>query len=401
MRTVILAAGSGENLYPFNTTRPKSMLYVSGYYLLDQTLTLLRNVGLSDISLIVGHCKEKILNHFGRGHDLDLSLSYFHQEEPRGIGDALLLARERVSPNEYFLLVYGDILTLGNIFSKTLQTFNLSKGPVAAICLPPSSELFGNVYLDEEMRITRIVEKPQSSGLGNYVLAGVFVLPGSFFKLLEEEGANMARALEKLVQREVLQASIWEGEWIDIGFPWDILTANELIMNSWQEAVIDRSVQFRGSVRVEGPVHIQEGVVIESGTTLRGPCYIGANSYIGHNVLVRKYASLGPGTQVGFGVELKNCVLFGHSKVGRLSFLGDSVIGEGVYLGAGIVTVNGNLDGSSVQVRLSGQNRNTGLEKLGAFIGDGARIGAGHTLSAGTVIRAEETLPPNYSFFAS
>lgn len=398
MKTVILAASGGGNLHPFNATRPKSMLCVSGRYILEYTLELLRNAGLSDICLIVGHCREKILDHFGRGQELDLNLSYLYQEEPRGIGDALRLAREKISPNEYFLLVYGDILTPGNIFTKTLVTFNLSKGPVAAICLPPSSEHFGNVYLNEEMRITRIIEKPQSSGLGNYVLAGVFVLPGSFLELLEEEGANMVRALEQLVRREGLQSSIWEGDWIDIGFPWDILNANEMIMNSWKEAVIDKSVQFRGSVRVEGPVHIQEGVVIESGTTLKGPCYIGAHSFIGHNVLVRKYASLGPGTEIGFGVELKDCILFGHSKVGRLSFVGDSVVGEEVYLGAGIVTVNGNLDGSPVQVKLDGQSLDTGLKKLGAFIGDGARIGAGHTLPAGTMIRAGSTIPPNYSY---
>lgn len=398
MKTVILAAGGGENLHPFNETRPKSMLCVSGRYILEYTLELLRNAGLSDICLIVGQCREKILDHFGRGDELDLNLSYLYQEEPRGIGDALLLAREKISPNEYFLLVYGDILTLGNIFTKTLVTFNLSKGPVAAICLPPSSEPFGNVYLDEEMRITRIIEKPQSSGLGNYVLAGVFILPGSFLGLLEEEGANMARALEQLVRQEGLQSSIWEGDWIDIGFPWDILNANEMIMSSWKEAVIDKSVQFRGSARVEGPVHIQEGVVIESGTTLKGPCYIGAHSFIGHNVLVRKYASLGPGTEIGFGVELKDCILFGHSKVGRLSFVGDSVVGEGVYLGAGIVTVNGNLDGSLVHVKRDGQSLDTGLKKLGAFIGDNARIGAGHTLPAGTMIRAGSTIPPNYSF---
>lgn len=397
MKVFVLAAGSGENLHPFNATRPKGMFPICGSYILENILNLLRKAGLIDIHIIVGHRKEKIQDYFDRGHDLGVNLTYLHQESPQGIGNAMLLARDLVSPKEYFLLVYSDILVRNNIFSHALQTFNLSKVPVATICLPPSSQFFGNVYLDGEMHITRIIEKPQKTKMGNYVLAGVFVLPGSFLDLLEEKGGSMEDALGRLIEKEGLQASIWDKEWIDIGFPWDILTANQMVMNAWEEAVIARSVKFRGAVRVEGAVHIQENVIVESGTTIQGPCFIGAGSFIGHNVLVRKYTSLGPETEIGFGVELKNCVLLGRSKVGRLSFVGDSVVGEDVYLGSGIVTVNGNLDNSPIRIKLNDHIQETGLKKLGAFIGDGARIGAGHTLRAGTVVRAGSTISPHYS----
>ena len=398
MKAFVLAAGRGGNLHPFNATRPKSMLPISGYYNLEKILNQLKVASSSDIHIIVGHRKEKIQKYFGRGHNLGISITYHYQESPNGIGDALLRARDIINPNEYFLLAYSDILALSNIFSHTLQTFNLSNAPVATICLPSSSKFFGNVYLDEEMRITRIVEKPQKAGLGNYVLAGVFVLPGSFLNLLEEKQGSMEEALDRLIETDRLQASIWEKGWIDIGFPWDILTANQMVMDTWKEAIISRSVQFRGAVRLEGPVHIQEDVIVESGTTIQGPCYIGAGSFIGHNALLRKYTSLGPGTVIGFGVELKNCVLLGHSKVGRLSFIGDSVVGENVYLGPGIVTVNGNLDGSLIRIKLNDLVQETGLKKLGTFFGDGAYVGAGHTLQAGTIIRTETTIPPHYSF---
>ncbi|OGW18711.1 MAG: GlmU protein [Nitrospinae bacterium RIFCSPLOWO2_12_FULL_45_22] len=397
MKVVILAGGSGENLAPFTATRPKGMMAFCGKYILETTLELLKEIGLNEVYIIVCHQKQRIMEYFQNGHNFGTHLHYLHQEGPRGIGDALYTAKDKIMPGEYFLLIYGDILTFANIFSHTLQTFRTSKGPVAAIYLPPSSLPYGNVYLNNEMQITKFVEKPKEGLAGNYVLAGVYVLPSAIFSLLEESNKSMELALNRLITEIGMQASIWEGDWIDIGYPWEILSANKLIMDTWPQAAMDKSVIFRGDVRLEGPVRIEEGVVIESGTVLKGPCYIGSGSFIGNNVLVREYTSIGRNTQIGFGVELKNCVIFGRCKVGRLSFVGDSVVGEGAYLGSGTVTVNFNLDDTPIKVSLNQHFHETGLKKLGAFIGDHARIGASHTLPAGTVIKSGEIILPNYS----
>ena len=93
------------------------------------------------------------------------------------------------------------------------------------------------------------------------------------------------------------------------------------------------------------------------------------------------------------GVELKESVIMGRAEIGRLSFIGDSVIGQGVDLGAGIMTVNRNVDLSSVHALIRGQSMDTGLLKLGALIGDRARIGAGNTLLPGTRIPAQAMVP--------
>jgi UDP-N-acetylglucosamine diphosphorylase / glucose-1-phosphate thymidylyltransferase / UDP-N-acetylgalactosamine diphosphorylase / glucosamine-1-phosphate N-acetyltransferase / galactosamine-1-phosphate N-acetyltransferase len=397
MKVVILAGGSGENLVPFTTTRPKTMLAFCGKYILETTLEHLKELGLNRVHITVCHQKKKIMEYFQNGHNFGVHLHYVHQEDPRGIGDALYAAKDKILPGEYFLLVYGDILTFANIYSQTLQTFHNSKGPVAAIYLPPYSFPYGNVYLDNEMRITKLVEKPKEGLAGNYVLAGVYVLPSTIFTLLEECNKSMELALNRLITEMGIQASTWEDEWIDIGYPWEILNANKLIMNSWTQASIDKSVNLKGDVRLEGPVRIEEEVVVESGTVLKGPCYIGPGSFVGNNVLVREYTSIGRETQIGFGVELKNCVIFSRCKVGRLSFVGDSVVGEGAYLGSGTVTVNFNLDDTPINLYLNHRFYETGITKLGAFIGDMAKIGAGHTLPAGTIINAEEITPPNYS----
>ncbi len=238
------------------------------------------------------------------------------------------------------------------------------------------------------MRITRLVEKPSDPHLSNYVFAGIYVLPPSVFPLLAHCGGDMEQAYQELIREEQLSGALWEGGWIDVRRPWQILEANQMIMALWDRAEIHGSARLEGNVHIEGPVHIDADVVIGAGTVLKGPCYIGRGSYIGNNTLIREYTSLGPHSVVGYGTELKNCVLFGRSVLGRLSFIGDSVIGEGVRLGTGVTTVNVRPDWKPVEVETEQGVVSTGTTKVGAFIGDDVVIGARHVLAPGARVKA-------------
>jgi len=246
------------------------------------------------------------------------------------------------------------------------------------------------------MKITRLIEKPKGDSLGNYGLSGVFILPAAFFGLLGKGGASMEKALEKMV-KEGLHASMWEDDWLDIVYPWQILEANRVLMNSWQTSRISKSARLESNLSIQGTVIIDDEAVIKAGAVLEGPCYIGKGTYVGNNSLVRSYSSLGNRCSVGYGVELKNCVVLDDTRIGRLSFIGDSVLGEGVDIGAGTMTVNRSLHIGPIAVKCGRKKLSTGLEKLGAFIGDGAVIGAGNTIEPGTVIAPGNTLPSCYS----
>lgn len=388
MKALVLTGGAGRTLVPFSSTRPKAMTVVAGGSLMRRTLSHLREVGINDVTVVLGHHGEKVKATFQDGHEIGANLAYVAQDGPGGIVDAILRARGRFIPGEYFLLVYGDIVTSANPFHQVLQSFNSFKGPIAALCLPgPPTARYGNVYLSGT-RIRKIVEKPTTAGLGNYVLAGVFVLPTDVFTLLDRSAGDMERVFDALTQAPGLHASLWEEGWIDVEYPWDILAANRMVMDTWEEAQISRHAVVEGNVTLNGPVRVERGSVIKSGAVLAGPCYIGRDCYVGNNVLVRSYSSLGAGSMIGYGVELKNCVLFGHSQVGRLSFVGDSVIGENADIGSGTMTINENMDRSSVRVDVLGELIDSGLAKLGAFMGDDVKVGAGNTLAAGTVLSA-------------
>ena len=140
MKAIILAAGKGANLSPFSNTRPQPMIGVAGRTILDNSLELLKNSGINDIFVVVGHKREKLIQAL-QDHDHDgLNIHYVEQKKSCGIGNAVMQVKNKISPGEYFLLLYGDTLTAENIFSKIQQSFHAFKSPVASICLPPSNQ---------------------------------------------------------------------------------------------------------------------------------------------------------------------------------------------------------------------------------------------------------------------
>ena len=386
MKAVILAANRSTRLSPFIETRCKPMIRIAGQYILENTICYLKEAGIHDIVLVVNHQQEMIRQYFGSGQTLGVNLEYVVQDELKGIGHALSLCRSSLEKKP-FLLVYGDVMTDNNPFLSILQTYSETDREVALIALPESSKEFGNVYLDHEMKISRLVEKPQANQ-ANYVFAGMFVLFPKIFELLAENQHDISRCYEQMIASSGLQASLWEKGWIDMIHPWHILDANRMLMSSWKTAEIDSTVKLLGHVHLEGAVRIGPNVTIESGTVLKGPCYIGANSYVGNNSLIRNYSAIGPDSIVGYGSELKNCVLFGNNDVGRLSFVGDSVLGENVTSGSGLTTVNHTVDYSRISCSSNSDTVETGLTKLGAFIGDSVSIGARHTLGPGSIVES-------------
>jgi len=242
MKAVILAANRSTRLSPFIETRCKPMIRIAGQYILENTICYLKEAGIHDIVLVVNHQQEMIRQYFGSGQTLGVNLEYVVQDELKGIGHALSLCRSSLEKKP-FLLVYGDVMTDNNPFLSILQTYSETDREVALIALPESSKEFGNVYLDHEMKISRLVEKPQANQ-ANYVFAGMFVLFPKIFELLEENQHDISRCYEQMIASSGLQASLWEKGWIDMIHPWHILDANRMLMSSWKTAEIDSTVKL-------------------------------------------------------------------------------------------------------------------------------------------------------------
>ena len=376
MKAVILTANKNENFFPFSETRTKSMISCSGNFLLARLIKQLKALSITQIYIVVNYQKNLIQDYFEYGQKFGIELHYIIQKKS-GIGNALLSA-EKYTAGEKFLLVYGDILTTNkHVMSFKPFLKEISPYSIASVVHPFSKGSFGNVYLNHNMQIIKIVEKSfKDNQLSNYILSGMYLLQKETFEILKQEKENIGYLFQRLIKEGKLYATLAEEDWIDISYPWHIMDANRIVMESWDHSIIPASTKIKKNVNISGIVRFGENCVINSGSNIQGPCYIGDNTFIGNNCLIRDHTSIADNCLIGFGTEIKSSIFFSNVLMGRLSFIGDSVIGENVQIGNYCTTINYNHEGKNIFVKNSkGKKIDTGSKKIGVFVGDDVRIG--------------------------
>lgn len=177
-----------------------------------------------------------------------------------------------------------------------------------------------------------------------------------------------------------------------VTYPWDLLRMNEEVLTLIDETSLLGEVSALASI--SGIVRIGKGSRILPGTVIEGPVVIGANSQIGPNAYIRGATSIGSNCYVGNGAEVKNSIIYNSTYISRQCYVGDSIIGTHVTLGAGTCTENHRHDGRHHVSMIRGKPVNTGRLKLGAILGDGVRTGVNTSIEAGIKIGIARTTTP-------
>lgn len=133
-------------------------------------------------------------------------------------------------------------------------------------------------------------------------------------------------------------------------------------------------------------ISIGPGTVIEPGAYIEGPAIIGANNRIAHGATIRGYVITGNGCVIGHATEVKQSILLPKAQAPHLNYIGNSIIGNRVNLGAGSKTANLKLDQGEITVYSNEQEIKTGLKKFGSIIGDRSQIGCNTILNPGTLM---------------
>jgi NDP-sugar pyrophosphorylase family protein len=153
-----------------------------------------------------------------------------------------------------------------------------------------------------------------------------------------------------------------------------------------------------GTAWIGDQVAVGEGTVIEDGVMIKGPAIIGKNCQIRHNAYVRECVIVGDNCVVGNSCELKNVFMFNNCQVPHFNYVGDSILGHKVHLGAGVKVSNVKLDRANVTVEMDGKPFDTGLRKLGALLGDSSEVGCNAVLNPGSIIGRGAVIYPNVSW---
>ena len=421
LNVVVLAAGKGTRM---RSSVPKVLHRLGGRALLDHVLSKALQLGADRSVVIYGHGGEAVREAFA-----DTSAIFVMQEPQLGTGHAMQQALPHLLPGGTTLVLYGDV-PLTRI--ETLRQLLGGDGDLALLTAGLGDPAgYGRIVRSKSGAIVRIVEEKDATPaqkriqeINTGILCASTALLGRLLPRLRDRNAQKEYYLT-----DIVELALKAGSSVTAAHPaeeWEILGVNSreqlarlerihqfenarLLMQQgvtladpWRfdvrgELVCGEDVFIDVNCIFEGRVKLESGTVVGAGCVLRDVS-IGAGSQIlpfshlegatiENRCKVGPYARLRPGTllsddaRVGNFVEIKATTLGIGSKANHLSYLGDTLVGRNVNIGAGTITCN-----------YDGANKHQTVIEDEAFIGSDTQlvapviVGRGATIGAGTTV---------------
>ncbi|MFE0502596.1 bifunctional UDP-N-acetylglucosamine diphosphorylase/glucosamine-1-phosphate N-acetyltransferase GlmU [Lysobacter soli] len=422
LHVVILAAGEGKRM---KSATAKVLQKIAGKPMLGHVIDTARQLGAAGIHIVYGHGGEQVRAAFADQTDLH----WTEQEQRLGTGHAVQHAMPSVPVDARVLVLYGDVPL---ITAETLQRLLAAEGRIAVLVADLDDPTgYGRIVRDPQGRVGRIVEhkdaddeqreiRTVNTGIlvadgealrrwlqhlgndnaqGEYYLTDVFASAAAEFNAaemvhvvdpIEVEGANDAwqlAQLERAFQRRAARALCLQGARLADPSRFDqrgeVRVGHDVEIDV--DVVLEGKVVLGDGVRI-GPFCRLKDVTLGPGTEVRAHCdldgvIVEGAAQIGPYSRLRPGTVLADGVHVGNFVETKNARIGVTSKANHLTYLGDTVIGAGVNVGAGTITCN-----------YDGVNKSTTTIEDGAFIGSNSSlvapvtIGREATIAAGSVV---------------
>lgn len=391
MHLVIMAAGEGSRMRPLTDTTPKPLIKICGKTLIEHNIEDIIE-HFESIYMIVKYKSDAFREYFSESYH-GKPIHYIEQWDQSGTGAAILALDGKIAGA--FIVISGDdIYGADDILQLTKVD---GYATLCKVVEKPSD--FGIFSTDSEWKVTGLYEKPTDTSLGNLANIGNHKFDDRIFDRLRTLPLSPRGELEitDLIHSYIGESrySIVEatGRWITIGYPWDVLKADDAIIGAYSET-IDQGSTIEENVTIKGNLYIEKGVVIKSGTYIEWNAYIWENTVIWPNAYIRGNASIGKNSKIGAFVEYKNSHMGDDSHIPHLSYIGDSIIGNHVNIGGGSKSANLRHDGAGIRVMVKEKLIDSGRRKLGAIIGDGAHLGINTLIYPGRVIPTDGNTTP-------
>ena len=424
LKTIILAAGQGTRM---RSALPKVLHCIAGRPLLQHVIESAQNLDSNSIAVVYGHGGDRVKLSF-----VDQNLCWFEQAEQLGTGHAVEQALPHVDDNDTVFILYGDVpLLKSSTLEHLLALVDSSTMALLTVDLDNPTG-YGRIIRDEEGCVTAIVEQKDASddqltiaetntgvmalkgrdlkrwlaqlendnAQGEFYLTDVIALavadgyivataqPEDFTEVSGVNNKQQLAVLERVYQKRVTDSLMAQG----VGFldpsRFDLRGS---ISSIGQDVIFDVNVVLEGELSLGSDIRIGpncylKNVTINDGVTIEANSII-EDAHIGRANVIGPFARIRPGThlsenvKVGNFVEIKKTTVGQGSKINHLSYVGDSIVGADVNIGAGTITCN-----------YDGANKFQTTIKDGAFIGSDTQlvapvvIGERATIGAGSTI---------------
>ena len=423
LHVVILAAGQGSRM---KSSLPKVLHRLAGKPMLHHVIDTARQLGASGIHGVIGHGADQV-RQITPAEDLTWAL----QEQQLGTGHAVAQALPGLPDEAKVLILYGDV-PLTKVETLKSLVSQVSEQSLALLTVNlQQPDGYGRILRDDSGRVCAIVEQkdateaqrqicevntgilavsarhlkdwlPQLSNQnaqGEYYLTDIIAMacergvdiaiaqPGNEFEVQGVNNRLQLAELERWFQRQEADRLMTEGA--TLADPARIDVRGELSVG--QDVLIDVNVVFEGKVSLADGVSVGPGCVIKDSHIAAGSrieahslidgAEVGAGASVGPFARLRPGTRLAANTKVGNFVETKKADVGEGSKINHLSYVGDTLLGRNVNVGAGTITCN--YDGVNKYRTVVGDD---------VFVGSNTSLVAPVTVASGSTIGAGSTI---------
>ena len=175
----------------------------------------------------------------------------------------------------------------------------------------------------------------------------------------------------------------------ETNYPWEVLPKiSEYII------ALGNSLDENNYTEIEEHIWVGSNVVIDKLSTITAPCIIDNDTIVRPGAYIRGNVIIGKNCVIGNSTEIKNAIIFDKCQLPHYNYVGDSVLGYHVHLGAGVILSNLKSDGTNVDIRYKDKKISTGMRKMGSIIGDNTEVGCNSVLYPGTVVGKNSNIYP-------
>lgn len=422
LEILILAAGRGTRMH---SGLPKVLHTLAGKPLIGHVVDAAQELGAAKVCVVYGFGGEAVPQALA-----DDKLTFVLQSEQHGTGHAVKQALPQLSNDSVTLVLYGDVpLTRTATLRPLVDAARAGKLGLLTVTLP-QPEGYGRIVRDNG-KVSRIVEHKDATPAERAIAevnTGILAVSTQRLKAWIAELKNN-NAQGEYYLTDIIAMAVRDGVSVDThqpSFAWEVLGVNSKAQLAALERVhqheiarhlleagvtlldparldvrgsliCGRDVQIDVNCVFEGHVELGDNVHVGANCVLRN-CHVAANTrldaftliddaHIGEDARLGPFTRIRPGTtlarevHVGNFVEIKNSQIDVGSKIGHLSYIGDTTMGKNVNIGAGTITCN-----------YDGANKHRTVIEDEVFVGSDTQlvapvtVGKGATLGAGTTL---------------
>lgn len=279
MKAIIPVAGTGTKLRPHSYSQPKALIPLAGKTVLSIIIDQLKDAGIEEFVFIIGYLGDKIY-HYVKDRHSDIVAHFVGQEDRKGVGHAISLAKDAVKGDEV-LITLGD-----TICEYDIRVVLKSPHSMIGVRKVDNPGDFGVAEIDKNGFIESVIEKP-SIPKSNLAMVGIYKIKESsiLFECLDDNinkglvthgEFTITDAIDCMIRKGVQFGSFKVDNWFDAGNKDTLLKSNATLLKKFGKEV--KASKYLNTVIIP-PVSIGEGCVIE-------------NSIVGPNVTLGEFTHL-------------------------------------------------------------------------------------------------------------